>query len=1727
MISNCKQINPTLFYTAPPAVEPEEAARVADGFLLPCFSVYDRALWESIQKGVADKRGMIRKERAPDTLPPLPEEESSDILRTFRFPHSMLTKKRCCFFDLSLPEFLQTVLSELHTSYTTYLVGGAIFAFFNEEYTKEVLGRLHGDLFDSLPKECLQFNKIPNDYDFRIYINGNFTYQHFVQLKINIINALVGALYGKAPFHYPRWMELYKFALDNCFVKFKIEFSEKNRFLITTFTDGRTTIDLLWIASLERPYLFTNNSLSQYIPNIQRGASTTPLMVPIGESGNGYQAVHDKIAKIIHAADLHTINYKGWFTLLYQQTAFYRCYEEHLEQALLQTALSHPTKKDRAEWCEEILKQCLYYHLDKDKDPVALFCLVFSACRSLHQLGHHELALKLYARSQAAFPRDGLPSLIDPSFDAHLALLMLFGLMAHDGKSVCYTMNEFKPALQFVLKGKAKSFTLLIPLQIEKALNTPVENVDRYFAHFFPGKESYFSTTPLNIKLPELGEPSNRLLYYLIIWDSLQRQDFSAVQKVVAAFPKLYAESPSGHLISITEKFLQGFLKNPSFSFGKEWSSFAFASALFSQNNPLLTYQAQLYWEGQRLESGFKENTEKLLHKMPLSYRIKQIQTMSLFGHIPTLVNLLVKSLEGITCLPDCFDLIMETPDPDAESIALFIDHYLNTFGFSPKIYSLLAKKGITGITYLKTAASHPAEAEKIWQLGKERLVFTEGQEAELLCQIILRFIKLRENEKAALLLPLLNRKLIGKAEQKQIAQFIETQADDPALMILELERALQERQFAQIPKYLDALLSLGDARLVRQILSLPKQPELTAKMLRHPNIRQILTPQEILQAVTKNPAHFEIGVEIFPSGESATDRAFIELIIKRNLAAPPKLAHYVFELGDAALIEQWINLNQQLSQEHLQRYLNLPGASSPLIRKYTTKESLEALGAEYRAYIPTVSNEERFAWICLILEVKLAGLYPVASWMEGVPLTRPLLTLCAEAPFVGLQTRLKSGVYAPDDLSLAAALFRRFDLFDPPAMMAFLTEALNASSERFKIEMWEHFESLCKEMDAECWILAVKLLRQIKSEKLFDLMGKTLPQSPQLCKEIAEGAAQLIKDPKNEAPRIASLLLWRGKHNLEDDAKILILCANSRHTPLLMESMVRLNKLFIQFPTRIGELLQAFECVLKNVPVEGGKPLLYLLGDSLLENIPFTHMNLEFFLTLIRTMCRIPREDVLMKMCDLIHCLLTREIKQGDKTIAGALKLCIQSQSIELHKKALMCLNHPHFSTVVADNKSLYFDLLEKMLMHANESLIVDTTILFYACLSELPPEREKKIIQLFIDYILHLPANPGACFYIVLLFKQMSQRKTGMTKQAQKYYGGLGHPVKPSGNLKSNPHDLLFEIVSYFLKNIINRPGAWIDADINIYKYVHLHLFNLIENYPENGQIIIPLLYKWLTLQLPSGFDLSANCLTRSSEMLIKACKIPAIFNDHLEELHELAFINATQVSHTAETLPIKQKAFKNVIFRLTQHPSQLGPYRACQLIEKNSEFFSTLADKTIRFLLGALEDSILKDPSLTVGRENIKQQYLSAVICLMRYKPALQAHLMQFFKKLFHTLQSGPKAELAAESLNLANLTLICAIAINNYPLMVENLSLIGEFLVKNAPDAPILYSQVGQILDASLDEEIDGYEKKYSDKLIEKIFSSLRANPLPGMQELLSQTPDKSVVRKVIALLKKDK
>ena len=143
--------------------------------------------------------------------------------------------------------------------------------------------------------------------------------------------------------------------------------------------------------------------------------------------------------------------------------------------------------------------------------------------------------------------------------------------------------------------------------------------------------------------------------------------------------------------------------------------------------------------------------------------------------------------------------------------------------------------------------------------------------------------------------------------------------------------------------------------------------------------------------------------------------------------------------------------------------------------------------------------------------------------------------------------------------------------------MLTFLELAVKEVPHETKLKCFELFQSL-NSLDEQCWKLAVQLLIQLKSEKIFS----TTPPCQSAREMVAEGAIGLIQDPVNNTERITSLLKWRGEHEIQDSPKFLLLLASSK---LLTEALTRLKSAFQNHPDQFKEHLPVLEQLLKNFP--------------------------------------------------------------------------------------------------------------------------------------------------------------------------------------------------------------------------------------------------------------------------------------------------------------------------------------------------------------------------------------------------------------------------------------------------------------------------------------------------------------------------------------------------------------
>ena len=173
-------------------------------------------------------------------------------------------------------------------------------------------------------------------------------------------------------------------------------------------------------------------------------------------------------------------------------------------------------------------------------------------------------------------------------------------------------------------------------------------------------------------------------------------------------------------------------------------------------------------------------------------------------------------------------------------------------------------------------------------------------------------------------------------------------------------------------------------------------------------------------------------------------------------------------------------------------------------------------------------------------------------------------------------------------------------------------------------------------------------------------------------------------------------------------------------------------------------------------------------------------------------------------------------------------------------------------------------------------------------------------------------------------------------------------------------------------------------------------------------------------------------------------------------MPNLFEIIYLNGCKVSFHDTYLQEKLLALSNVLFKLSQHPSQAGPLHACRVIENNVHYFTLFERKTLDFLLGALETAILRDPTYISGHKRITQEYFDMIMALIPHRGECAYHFLHFFQRLCRFLITKPGLDMGNEVIQMLDQALICSILYQNYPLYLEILNLLNEFMTKKRFD-----------------------------------------------------------------------
>lgn len=1095
-------------------------------------------------------------------------------------------------------------------------------------------------------------------------------------------------------------------------------------------------------------------------------------------------------------------------------------------------------------------------------------------------------------------------------------------------------------------------------------------------------------------------------------------------------FPK----NPSPHLTLTAEKEIQSFC--PSFTLEND-----FIIALFKANHPALSLKAFELWKKES-----DENKRTIFKSISTLYQIQMIKQLNLTEEellpvLPKLLSLLNQK-EAIASILDLAALICSLKSPPDSCVDAILDLYIPLFGVKPEIYPLLAK---SERHLLKSAREYPEDALKTWQAG---LSLAPKAEAHLLSTLIL-FL---QNDQAIPLFPALNRDLLDKKQGKLIADKIDTLKTNPKVLISEALRCIQKKAWSQAHNLLLALLNQAfeEQDEVKRIMQqLPTMPE---TLLLHPNIQNYFTPEELLSLFTLNltPSLTQKGLKLFPSQDETANQNFVKQILKRRYVPSGKATSYVLTLKEQEFVQKWMEQYppQALSQEDLKNYLQLnhPQASAK-IRQLTTKETLEALKEEYEGYIP--STEEIKEWLTLILDAEAPHLFPFVEWMEKCTPPIELFMKCIPFSFPD-EERLKRCIASlkvdQTTLSEIMALYSHYNLFTASNLSPFITEALHHPS----VEIKKKVLRLCQQFAYPINSSTITLYVQLKDESLFDLMKLSL--TPDLTLELAKGAAQISL----HSLHVVLLLNYRDEHQLPDDAPFLSLLVSSNNIHLMKEGIDRLSDRLKNQPEKVKENFKILEALIKNENI--GAQL-----QSLIESINIDNLEHSQMLSFIRILCLNPKEFTMRSALEAAFLLLHKQVNKDAANIFCKLFELALKMEGDLCWDIYLCLTHPGLLKVLTINKidEYFFEVLEKVLTEYKDFESVCKVVKmmgFHYPIFHKYPHKEKKFQALAYDALLSMQAGNDvdvATLLLDVLFKIPTNPKR-ISRQAASYCNALNitkTPFNPA-HFPGNPKDALFENALVMIDKILKCSPHHLDNNHQLYDFISVQLSLLICCYCENVKELIPYIYRYMFMQLPSGYDVVEISIESKWKLLRSVLTVfkpkPDCYQEILESCclvsDQLTVINLAPEEHI--------KAFKKVIYQLIQHPSPQGVCYAMALMHVHEMELLAIKNEELVFLLKKATEAVLKDPLYPLQKGNlIYHSYVKFLItlCYKRTEIALSC-LQTFFSRLNSLIEESDDYVLTSSVVLGLKLCAGDQIFTMNYPIFLSFLTQYTNAVLK---------------------------------------------------------------------------
>jgi hypothetical protein len=386
------------------------------------------------------------------------------------------------------------------------------------EYVNSVFYQLgFENLKDLLPQELMEaFAKKPKDFDFRISV-PNASLAEIQYLKGQILGFFIEKKVKEIP-------SLDKTAFCRQLTQhgFTVLTGPKriNKSLLSTVgvmdACSGCRVDVVIKDRLEREHLFGQDNLRLVIQQLILALKThsskelvdkikaktfDPIIIPCSDFGNGTQAIVERLAGIVKAVDIPSINCAGWGTLLICYLKGERCLTLDLEKLLLDKLcrsfetlpnevdvplalyeqlieLPNPTvQKKMAITTAYWLKKALHSHLGENQE--AALILTLQACASLKLYGYEESVddLWFFMKDCTDVKDKGICGLLNRvmnsgpgAFNQLIPFLEVKSLLYMNTPDSSFEsnliMHDNKAAIQIKIEG----FHLLLPFDCESSL---------------------------------------------------------------------------------------------------------------------------------------------------------------------------------------------------------------------------------------------------------------------------------------------------------------------------------------------------------------------------------------------------------------------------------------------------------------------------------------------------------------------------------------------------------------------------------------------------------------------------------------------------------------------------------------------------------------------------------------------------------------------------------------------------------------------------------------------------------------------------------------------------------------------------------------------------------------------------------------------------------------------------------------------------------------------------------------------------------------------------------------------------------------------------------------------------------------------------------------------------------------------------------------------------------